>query len=81
MKFIKIDNKIYQKIKKDFPILKIEGLANFIFKLSEFFKFFDDFEEKNLINFINEIMKWNVKKLLNIFIIYKKITYLNILDK
>ena len=53
--FIRIENKIYQKIKKNFTNLKIEGFpAIFIFKLNEFFKFFDNFEEKNLMNFINE---------------------------
>ena len=53
--FIRIENKIYQKIKKNFTNLKIEGFpAIFIFKLNEFFQFFDNFEEKNLMNFINE---------------------------
>ena len=34
--FIRIENKIYQKIKKDFLILKIEGFpANFLFKLND----------------------------------------------
>ena len=62
--FIKIENKIYQKIKKNFTKLKIEGFpAIFIFKLNEFFKFFDDFEEENLINFINENYEINCNNL------------------